>query len=210
MKQSKVVIFDFDGTLANTIDLAISIYNDHAEEFGVSTVDHSELTALRKMGYKKAMKHKGIKWSSLPRIILFIGREMKKHMDSVQPYDGVIDLLEGLKREGFTIGILTSNSAGLVQEFLDKHGFPKFDFVVAEKTIFGKDKALKKIIKRYELDPDSVLYVGDEPRDITASRKAGVVSIGVSWGLGGVEGLEPEKPNYLVRTTSELEELLRK
>jgi phosphoglycolate phosphatase len=79
---------------------------------------------------------------------------------------------------------------------------------VSEKTIFGKDKALKKIIKRFDLDREQVLYVGDEPRDVTASHKAGIQAIGVSWGLAGSEGFEVIVPDKIVHTPKELIETI--
>ncbi len=198
------VIFDFDGTLANSIDLVFRLYNKHAEQFGYLPLTKQEFPSLRKLGYKKAMKAKNIRYSMFPRIVLTIGREMRQHMDEVLPYEGIVSMLEGLRHSGFSIGVLTSNQAPLVKEFFRKHNFPDFDFVVSEKTLFGKDKALKRILKRHELSREQVIYVGDEPRDVTASHKAGIQVIGVSWGLGGVEGLQPAKPDVLVHSPTEL------
>jgi len=133
-----------------------------------------------------------------------LSKEMHSHMDVVDPYDGIVEMLHQLQEIGYSIGVLTSNQTALVQEFFKKHNFPIFDFVVSEKTIFGKDKALKRIIKRYGLEKDQILYVGDEPRDVTASRKAGVHVIGVTWGLAGVEGFEKTAPDKLVKSPKEL------
>lgn len=204
----KTIIFDFDGTLANSVGLMIALYNEHAAEFGYQPVQLSEFPALRHMGYRKALKSKGIKYRVLPKMAKIIATQMRGRMIEVKPYDGIIDMLTDLKNEGFTIGILTSNQAGLVTEFLRDHNFPEFDFVVSEKTLFGKDKALKRIIQRYELSREQVIYVGDEPRDVLASLKAGVLVIAVSWGLGGREGFYKAIPNELVDTPKELKETI--
>ncbi len=204
MSGQATVIFDFDGTLANSVGLMMRLYNEHAVEFGYIPVELHEFPALRRMSYRQALKKKGIKYRMLPKMIKLLGGEMRKHMTEVQPYDGIIAMLEKLKVEGFSIGVLTSNQAPLVKDFFAIHKFPDFDFVVSEKTLFGKDKALKKIIDRYSLRNNQVLYVGDEPRDVKASHKAGVQVIGVTWGLGGPEGFEKQKPDVLVSTTEEL------
>jgi len=198
------VIFDFDGTLADTIDLIIRVYNEHADEFGSDRVVASELPSLQKKGYKKALKAKKLRWRVLPKLIMTVRREMIQHMHEVKPYKGIKDVLEGLKYDGISIGILTSNDDALVREFLESHNFPVFDFVVSEKTIFGKDKALKRIMERHELERSRVVYVGDEPRDVSASKKAGVKVIGVTWGLGGVPGMESSRPDVTVATVTEL------
>jgi len=180
------------------------LYNSHTEEFGYLPIAKDEFTDIRRMGYTKAMRMKKIKARRLPRILMTLSKEMHDHMDAVHPYAGIVEMLYSLQKSGYSIGVLTSNQASLVHEFFLKHSFPVFDFVVSEKTIFGKDKALKRIIKRNGLDKNQILYVGDEPRDVTASRKAGVHVIGVTWGLAGVEGFEKIAPDKLVKSPNEL------
>lgn len=205
MEQEKLtVIFDFDGTLANTIDLVARLYNEHAESFGALHIDMAEFPELRKLGYKKAMKKKKIRWTAIPRMALLISREMKQHMDEVKPYDGIVESLRSMQESGVAIGVLTSNNAALVKDFFAQHNFPQFDFVLSEKTLWGKEKALKKIMKRYGLMRERVVYVGDEPRDINASRKAKITSIGVTWGAGGKESIDLAPPDYIVNTAEEL------
>ncbi len=204
MAANATVIFDFDGTLANSVDLMFRLYNDHVDQFNYLPMVREEFPAIRRMGYAKAMRAKKIKVRMLPRIILTLGKEMRASMDEVEPYAGIVDTLHSLQKYGFSIGILTSNQVGLVDDFLKAHKFPEFDFVVSEKTLFGKDKALRKIFKRFGLDRDQVVYVGDEPRDVYASRKAKIRSIAVTWGLGGHEAFEKIKPDILVSTPEEL------
>ncbi len=211
MKQ--VVIFDFDGTLANSISLAIRLYNEHATHFKVQEIHEEELPDLRKMvrehGYAKTLKSKGVRLSRMPSMVLTITREMRHHMAEVKPYAGIVKALQELKAEGYRLGVLTSNQEHLVREFLETHQYPLFDFIVSEKTLFGKDKALKKIMKKFALDTRGVVYVGDEPRDILASRKADISVIGVSWGLAGVDGLGKTPPDILVHKPSELVKAIR-
>lgn len=210
MNDKFTVIFDFDGTLANTLDLVARIYNEHHGDFGSLPIDMKDLPRYQKLGYKKAMKELRVRWTVLPKLAVTIGREMKQHMDEVDPYPGVIKMLYSLQEQGVSIGVLTSNDETVVQEYLDKNGFPEFDFLVSERAIFGKDKALKRIVKRYDLDTSRILYVGDEPRDVSSCHKAGINIIGVSWGLGGVDGLTPLKPNKIVHNSKELHEEILK
>lgn len=204
MNKHYTIIFDFDGTLADTVSLMVRLYNAVAPAYGTVPVDPSEFDSLRKLGYKKAMKLKKIRFRILPKLALHISKEMKQHMDEVKPYDGVIPMLQDLRQRGVSIGILTSNNAALVQDFLAENNFPAFDFVVSEKTLFGKEKALKRIMKRHKLEKEQVIYVGDEPRDIISSKRAGVKVFGVTWGIGGREGLKKTPPDRLADTPKEL------
>lgn len=210
MDNKLTVIFDFDGTLANTLDLVARIYNENAHNYGSLPIDMEDLSEYRKLGYKKAMKKAKIRWTVLPRLVLFVSREMKKHMDEVKPYAGVVEVLNDIQKQGVSIGVLTSNDGALVHDYLIKNNFPIFDFIVSEKTMFGKEKALKKIMKRHSLVRSRVVYVGDEPRDITASNKAGIKVIGVTWGVGGREGLMSSPPDWLVDTPLQLKQVILK
>ncbi len=198
------VIFDFDGTLANTLELVAKIYNDNAHNFGALQIDLEQMSEYRKLGYKKAMKKLHIRWTVLPRLVLFVSREMKQQMKGVKPYPGIVATLKELQGQGISIGVLTSNDAELVQDFFTAHQFPHFDFVVSEKTMFGKEKALRRIMKRHKLPTDRVIYVGDEPRDITASNKASIKVIGVTWGVGGKEAFVATPPDVQVDSADEL------
>lgn len=213
MKQ--VVIFDFDGTLADSIGLAIRLYNQHAEHFGADQIAETEYEDLRKMareqGYKQVLKYKKVRLSRLPTIVLTVGKEMRAHMNEVKPYSGIIDALQELKAKGYRLGVLTSNQEHLVREFLETHQYPLFDFIVSEKTLFGKDKALKRIIKKFALDSRGVVYVGDEVRDVAACNKANIDVIAVTWGVAGVGGFAKvtptrsiDSPTQLVETIAEL------
>lgn len=204
MSGKTTVIFDFDGTLANSVDLMLQLYNSHAEEFGYLPIKKSEFPELRILGYRKAMKLKRVKMRKVPKMIMKLGKEMRQNMNEVKPYDGIVKVLKELKKSGFAIGILTSNQVELVSDFLKVHKFPEFDFLVSEKTLFGKDKALKRIMKRYSLEPGRVIYVGDEPRDVAASKKAKIRVVAVTWGLGGFEAFEKDRPDVLVSTPAKL------
>jgi phosphoglycolate phosphatase-like HAD superfamily hydrolase len=204
------VIFDFDGTLANSMDLIFRLYNEHAEQFGYEHLTWEEVPALRRAGYKKAMKIKKIRWSVLPKMILVMGKEMKAHMSEVEPYPKMANLLKELKQEGYAIGVLTSNQYPLVDAFLKKHNFPELDFLVSEKTLFGKDKALKRILRRHNLSKDNLVYVGDEPRDVAACNKIKVKVIGVTWGFAGEEGFGKQKADVFVASTSELKRAINR
>lgn len=207
--QPRTVIFDFDGTLADTLGLVGRVYNEQAPKLGTKLFRIEQLPELRRMGYTKAMKYLGVRWSQLPKLVMVVSREMKQHMGEVQPYPGVVKVLKALQEQGIARGVLTSNNAELVAEFFAAHDFPPFDFVVSERTIFGKEKALKRIMRRQGLSREQVVYVGDEPRDVTASRKAGIRVIGVTWGLGGREGFETTPPDIQVDTAAALLKALK-
>lgn len=206
---SRTVIFDFDGTLADSIAVGIEIYNEIAPKIHSVPLEASEIPELRKLSYKEIIKKKKVNLFRLPWLMRVVPKKMKQRIADIQPYPGITDLLRGLLNDGYQVGVLSSNSEDFLLSYLQAHDFPKLSFVISEKSLFGKDKALKKIMKKYSLSPNQVTYVGDEPRDIEAARKAGISSVGVTWGLGGREGLSRQNPDNYADTTGQLDSILR-
>ncbi len=200
----KTVIFDFDGTLADTLELLVKIYNKKAPEFGSRPFDISKLDYYREIGYRKAMKELDLKLHSLPRFLLVAKKDFESHINEAEPHNGIRKMLQKLRKSGYQLGILTSNDQDLVKKFVKTHNFGEFEFIVSEKNFFGKYKGLKKLIKEYQLDRKNLLYVGDEPRDVSASHRAGIAVIGVSWGIAGKSGFKHAQPDELVTSVDQL------
>jgi phosphoglycolate phosphatase len=200
----KYCIFDFDGTLANSIALGLEVYNEYAHKYKSDPIRIEEFPELRKHTYAEAMRMNHIRLSVLPAMILQLRKVMKGRMESVQPYDGIVPALEELTRLGYKLAVVTSNAADIVEQFLERHNFPPFEFVWAEKNLFGKDKALRHIVKRKKISREQMIYVGDEPRDVVACKKVGIRVIGVSWGLGGRQGFHISEPDLLIDAINQL------
>ncbi|PMB02817.1 carotenoid oxygenase, partial [Fischerella thermalis CCMEE 5196] len=79
-----------------------------------------------------------------------------------------------------------------------------FEFIYSGITIFGKTTIINNLLKQKQLKPEEVIYVGDETRDIEASKKANIKVVAVSWGFNSPEVLAKQNPNYLIHHPSEL------
>ncbi len=209
MNSKPTIIFDFDGTIANTIPLALEIYNELAPKMHSLPVSEDEFPRLRKLSYKKIIKEKKLNWLRLPWLLRIVPKKMLENVHSIKAYPGVKEVIGRLLAEGYQVGVLSSNNAVLLNKFFMINEFAEFSFVDTERSIFGKDKALKKLFKKFHLNHKDVVYVGDEPRDVVACRKAEVRVIGVTWGLGGHDGFASAKPDVFVDTAEELEKQIR-
>ena len=74
--------------------------------------------------------------------------------------------------------------------------------------IFGKDKAIKEVIKKYKFTANELIYIGDETRDIEAAKKSKVKVIAVGWGFNSPEVLIAHQPDFFVETPRELVEAI--
>ena len=209
MRPVKTLIFDFDGTLADSISLGLEIANNLADEFRYKKVDKSQLSRYRGMRSRKIIKELGISYFRLPFLVVRLRKAMKERLSELLPFEGIRQQLDLLEQNGYTMGILTSNSEENVSEFLVNNGWePYFSFVESGVRLFQKSRALRGILKRYALDKSEVMLIGDESRDIEAARKCGISMIAVSWGFHNKDLLTSCNPDFLVDSPGEIKAVL--
>jgi HAD superfamily phosphatase (TIGR01681 family) len=205
----KVIVFDFDGTLADTFDALVMISNRLALEFGYPPTTPEEIPKIKNLSSREIIRQSGVSLLKLPFFLKKIREYLHQEILNLQTIPGIQDSLVQLKHEGYCLGILTSNSEENVKLFLKKHGMQDlFSFIYSETSLFSKDKSIRKLMKKNNLSLDEILYVGDETRDIEASKKIHIKVIAVTWGFNSGEVLAKHNPDFLIQQPSELIEIL--
>ncbi len=209
MSNIKLVIFDFDGTIADTMDLGLDIANLLAIKYGYRTVTREELVYYRNLSTRDALKSVGIGFLKLPFIARDFREELNKRIDLLKPIDGMAEVITQIHRKKCVIGILTSNSTKNVISFLNRNSLQNiFHFIKPQKNLFSKSKMLKTIVQNYQFETNEVLYVGDETRDIKAARECNIPVASVCWGLNTRTALKQHDPDYLIESPSMLLDLI--
>jgi phosphoglycolate phosphatase len=131
-------------------------------------------------------------------------------VDRIQPVSGIENLLRNLSQKGYILGIITSNNADTVTDFVKSHNIDVFSFIHSELNLFGKHKALRHLMEDKQIKTYEMIYIGDEVRDIEACKKVGVPIISVTWGFNGKRILKKYKPDYLVDKPEEILEVIQK
>jgi phosphoglycolate phosphatase len=204
----RTALFDFDGTLADSLAAMLAIYNELAGQLEVVQVGPERAEELRKLGPRGVMCELGIPLWKAPRILGAVRRTLRERDHVPAPFAGVQAALERLAASGVRTGVLSSNTAPNVRAFLARHGFTSPEIVSTGVSLFGKAARLQNVIQRHRLLAADVVYVGDEVRDIEACRAAGVRSVAVSWGYGERSALLRAAPDALVDAPEELVALL--
>ena len=206
---SKTIIFDFDGTIADTLDSVVKIVNNQAEHFGYKKVTKEDIPYLQGKKPREILSYLGISIFKLPLWIKKIHSEINKEISNRVPTVNISPLLSELYNDGyFHFGILSSNTQENVKQFLDKNELDFFDFVRTGKSVFGKSHMINKIIKQRKVRKSDVFYVCDEVRDIEAARKSGIKSVAVTWGYNTQDVLQKENPDFIVDTPDELRNII--
>jgi phosphoglycolate phosphatase-like HAD superfamily hydrolase len=204
----RYVLFDFDGTLADTFSAGIEILNILAAEFRFRPLPPEEVSLARELSTRGLMKHLGIPRMKLPHISKRGTEEIGKRMDSIVPLPEMPELVRKLSAMGFRLGILTSNSEANVRAFLKNHDLEIFDFIKSSSKLLGKGSVLRRLMREFQLKPREIFFVGDELRDIEAAQETGVHIAAVTWGYNSTPALTEAAPDYLFAKPSELSTLL--
>ncbi|MFJ7952519.1 HAD-IA family hydrolase [Lysinibacillus sp. NPDC096418] len=204
----KHIIFDFDGTLADSTQVFMSTWNTLADKYQYKKIKLNELESLKKLSLTERSKLFNFPMYKIPIIIPQFYRLFRQSIKEIPLIDGMKDLLQELKMKGHTITIISSNDQENILEFLKLNKIDTVTNVICSSHIFGKDKIIHKYLKDQQLKPSEVIYVGDEQRDIVACKKVGVPIIWVSWGYDAIEVVRSEKPDFKVYAPAEILEII--
>ena len=194
----KLLIFDFDGTIADTFEAGVEIFNEIAGELGCRQVSRAEIPQLRDMHTLQLMQFMKIPLTRLGFIARRGCEELRARIDQIRPFPGVSEVLYELRVRGFRLGILTSNTSSNVDRFLQNHELEIFEFVRISSKIMGKARVIRTALKDLELKRSEVLLIGDETRDIEAAKRVGVPIASVSWGYSSRNALKAMNPDFLL------------
>jgi len=201
----KYILFDFDGTVADTIDLAINIYNRIALEYDREPLNPEDKKIIASGRPQDLLKRFNMSPQKLGVIMLRIKKEIHELMPGLQPFEGIAQVVRDIKNKGYRMAIITSNSRSNVNLFLKNNGMDQeFDFVYSGKSIFGKDKVFKRMFHKKNIFPEEAIYIGDETRDIEACRKVGIPVISVTWGMNNPEILSTLNPDQMAHSPQEI------
>lgn len=205
----KAVIFDFDGTLADTERFLFDVCQRLSEKHGLKKLSREDLQQFRHLPIHERFKYAGVPIAKLPRLAKEARLIYAEYKETAKPFAGIRELLEELKRENYLLCIVSSGNADMIKRFLQKHDMALFDLIRCGSSLFGKNHAINRVIKRLGIKNDQAVYVGDELRDIEACKKAPVKMIAVSWGYDDKTLLEKAHPDYLVHSPEQIGTIVR-
>jgi phosphoglycolate phosphatase len=200
----KTIIFDFDGTLVYSKQLAIKLFNDFADKYGYRKISDDEVEYLSTLSISNRLKALKCPMYKLPMLLIDMKKKYKKDVVTLSSVAGIREIIEDLKKHGVTIGILSSNCEENIRNFLEINQIDDFDFVFTASNIFGKDKAILRLMKEKGISSSEILYVGDELRDIEACNKIHVSCVAVTWGFEARELLVSANPQYIIHEPIEI------
>ena len=207
---SRAVLFDLDGTVADSIELILSSARHAFIGFAGKAPNDEEWRA----GIGRPLMSVLREWAGgdedeTQRLFTRYREFQLEHHDGLlRPYPGMLEALRELSAEGFQMGIVTSKSDWLAQRAVDFLGMTDlFPVLVGCDTCVNHKphpEPVERALAILGTPPASAVYVGDSPHDIQSGVAAGVGTIGVTWGAFGREPLQASGADLVIDSVPEL------
>lgn len=201
----KNIIFDWSGVISNDI---VPVYK-------------AAMIVFEKLGAKRISLEQFRKEFDLPYTRFYekhvpdaaeetLNRLYTEAIHSVEEpeiYPGIRDALEYLRISGVRMAVLSTHRKSKLDKEIVNYGLSGF-FLSVRGSIVDKTDALTDLMKECRFRPEETAYVGDMAHDIEVGKKAGVLTIGTSWGYYPRERLAKSKPDFLIDNISELKDIV--
>jgi len=204
----RLVIFDFDGTLADSADWMAGIINQVARRFGFRTVSEAEIAMLRGRDNRTIVRYFGVPAWKLPFVARHLRKLILRDADQIALFPGVDEFLSRLSRAGVTMAVVSSNSEENVRRILGPRNAALIAHYACGASIFGKSAKFRQVLRRSGVTRAETLCIGDETRDIEAAAAAGLASGAVTWGYATAEVLRAHRPTLMFSSLKEIEAAL--
>ncbi len=213
----KLIIFDLDGTLLNTIADLGAACNEALAHFGYPTYALEDYPRLVGNGVNKlierALPEAERTEANVQRMrTIFIPYYNEHNRVHTAPYAGILETLRALKEKGIRLAI-ASNKYQEATRIIVAHYFPNtFEIVLGERTGIPRKphpQIVEDILQATNIhDKSEVLYVGDSDVDMKTAHAAGLTSVACTWGFCTRETLANLNPNYLIDNPQEILHIL--
>jgi phosphoglycolate phosphatase len=207
-KNIDTIIFDFDGVIADSG----AIFTETLEEIlkRPKPFTDEEIKQMRNSSTREIIKMLEVKKWQLPTIMIKGKRGIAAKMHTVEVFKDMPEAIKALHADGYKLYILSTNNDKAIRGLLDKYGLTNYvSGVYSATSLFGKAKRLKALLRKENVDKDQCVYVGDETRDIEATKQVGMYCVAVEWGYSAPSALKSYAPEAMASHPRELRDKIK-
>ena len=202
-----LVMFDYDGVIADSLDAHVKSFLAAFRDNGCTKVNTAQdIIDLYEGNVYRSMSDLDLSEEEIDRILESYNVKQSILLDQIQLFPQVRELFSDLVSAGHRVYIITSNTAEAVSGVLSKREISGVEKVMGSETAKSK---IKKIHMAMGWHPDlKAYYIGDTKGDIYEGREAGAATVGVAWGWHGPDKLKESQPDHLIYAPGELIQLI--
>lgn len=201
-----LVIFDNDGTLADTFPWFLSVLDGVADRYRFRRADPAERERLRSLGPREILAELAVPRWRLPFIVRHVRRLKADEIGSFRLFPGVPETLRRLSEAGVRLAIVSSDTEANVRAILGPDLSRLIGTFDCGASLFGKRRHIARVVRRAGASPRSVLYIGDEIRDAEAARAVGTAFGAATWGYSDGDALRRAGPDAVFGHPREIAE----
>ena len=207
MTRYRLAIFDFDGTLADSLDWFRASFQETIARFDLAPVSPEELEGMRGLSAREIKARLKVSMWQLPVIVSDMRKRKLAAASETSLFAGIPAMLADLQRLGVKTAIVSSDSEASVRQVLGPTAslITRFDCGAA---LFGKHWKFRRVARKLGAKPSETICIGDEIRDIEAADAASMDSGAVAWGYALPAALQAAKPTHLFNSIEEITQRL--
>ena len=210
----KLVVFDMDGTILNTLDDLKDTLNYALGQYHFPARTLEETRAFVGNGIHKLIERavpEGTDAQTVEKVFNTFLEYYQIHcMDQTRPYPGIVSLLQSLKEAGLLTAVVSNKADAAVQELCERFFPGLFDFAVGEHDGVQKKPApdmVQLALRTLGTQASDAVYVGDSDVDLATAKNSGLDGIIVTWGFRDREFLESQGADVFADTPEKVREL---
>lgn len=202
----RLIIFDFDGTLADTFPCFVNAFDESADKYGFDRLDRARQHQLRGLDARQIMSHHRVPLWKLPAISRHMRALILRDIGQVALFPEVGATLQALATSGVHLAIVSSNAHANVLQVLGAQNAALFSQIECGASLFGKLPKVRKVLAAHA--GSAALLVGDEIRDAKVAADAGIAFGAVAWGFNHLDALLLHQPQQVFASVAEMRQKL--
>lgn len=178
----KLVAFDLDGTIGNTIPMCISAFKKAVAPYTRHELSEKEI--IRTFGLNEEGMIRQVAGQNWEKALDdFYLHYAQMHEMCPHPFEGIVNLIQKLKRNSLLTALITGKGEKSCSITLHQFGMNHcFDAIETGSPYKNrKSEAIRNILEQFHLQPDGILYIGDTASDVLACKEAGVQCLSAAW-----------------------------
>jgi phosphoglycolate phosphatase-like HAD superfamily hydrolase len=200
-----ILIFDFDGVLADTRPFMLQTAGEICTQLGYPcTPTPADQEALEAMSFDNLGRQLGIPEEKVPEFTRRNLIAFNTHPEPMPAFNGIEQVIPQLATR-FRLGLVTGNGEGVVRKYLEYHGLKSyFEVVLSLEEPGSRVEKIQRILATLGNGTGRAYMIGDAVSDIHAARQAGISSVAVAWGHQSLSKLRKAEPDIIIEKPADL------